>query len=73
MLHYQSFDTESDRKKLRQLIRHIKSTDTAFLTVDQLTTGLQSGDIRETEEGWEIREPLEPPANSPTGSKSRAG
>ncbi|ACM58802.1 polysaccharide deacetylase (plasmid) [Halorubrum lacusprofundi ATCC 49239] len=73
MLHYQSFDTEADREKLRQLIRHIKSTDTAFLTVDQLTTGLQSGNIRETEEGWEIREPLEPPANSPDRLEEPSG
>jgi predicted deacetylase len=73
MLHYQSFDTEADREKLRQLIRHMKSTDTAFLTVDQLTTGLQNGDIRETEEVWEIREPLEPPANSPDRLESSTG
>lgn len=66
MLHYQDFETEADRAKLRRLIRYMKSTDTAFLTVDQLATGLESGEIRRTDDGWEIREPV------PTGPDSPA-
>ena len=65
MLHYQTFDTEADREKLRTVIRHMSSRDTAFLTLDQLATGIESGEIRETEDGWEIREPLETPDDAP--------
>lgn len=69
MLHYQTFETEADRAELRSLIRYMKSTDTAFLTVGQLAVGLESGDIRETEDGWEIREPL-PASTAPTPQRT---
>ncbi len=65
MLHYQTFETESDREKLRALIQHMNSKDTAFLTLDQLATGIEFGEIRETDAGWEIREPLESSDDAP--------
>jgi len=65
MLHYRNFETEADRAKLRRLIRYMKSTDTAFLTVDQLATGLETGEIRQTGDGWEIREPLSTGPDAP--------
>lgn len=65
MLHYQEFDSDASQQQLRELIQHMKETNTTFLTLDQLATGLESGEIRETDDGWDVREPLTEPENSP--------
>jgi uncharacterized OB-fold protein len=60
MIHYQYFTSEERLDQLREVIRHMKSTDdVGFMTVGQFTAGLENGTIERTEDGWRVLEPIE--------------
>lgn len=59
MLHYQYFTTEERLDQLESLIQHMKvEDDVAFMTVEQLSVGLETGAIEETNDGWRVLEPI---------------
>lgn len=59
MLHYQYFTTEERLELLESLIQHMKGEDdVAFMTVEQLSAGLETGAIEQTDDGWRVHEPI---------------
>lgn len=59
MLHYQYFTTDERLELLESLIQHMKGEDdVAFMTVEQLSVGLERGAIEETDDGWRVHEPI---------------
>ncbi|THE64456.1 DUF2334 domain-containing protein [Salinadaptatus halalkaliphilus] len=59
MLHYQYFTTEERLDQLESLIQHMNDEgDVAFVTVEQLSVGLETGAIEETDDGWRVLEPI---------------
>lgn len=55
MIHYQYFTSQESIETLQKLIQHMKSTDdVAFITMEEFATGINNGDIEETDEGWVI-------------------
>ncbi|MFC6905911.1 DUF2334 domain-containing protein [Halalkalicoccus tibetensis] len=60
MIHYQYFTSEERLDQLRDLIQHMKATDdVGFMTLEQLSKGLENGTVERTDDGWRVLEPIE--------------
>lgn len=60
MLHYQYFTTDERLDQLESLIEHMKGEDdVAFMTIEQLSIGMETGAVEETDDGWRVEEPIE--------------
>ncbi|SDD56319.1 hypothetical protein SAMN05192552_103114 [Natrinema hispanicum] len=56
-LHYPTFTTESRRDRLRGLINHMQSRDgVTFMTVGEFAYKYERGEIKQTDDGWQVLE-----------------
>ncbi|MFC4356529.1 DUF2334 domain-containing protein [Halobium salinum] len=61
MLHYQYFATADRRQLLREYLRHAKSKPgVRFMTLGELSTGLDEGTVVRTDDGWRVLESTDP-------------
>ncbi|MFD1513560.1 DUF2334 domain-containing protein [Halomarina rubra] len=59
MLHYQFFDTDERLSELQAFIQYVKASgEVRFMTLGELGERMADGSVRQTDDGWEVKEPV---------------